>query len=189
MSLLTWPQNLVFYVGLGIQTHLGTPARQAFKQPTIFSHPMSHNLISGMENGMRIKSVGLGWHSVVENMSTWCYVLGHGLPLPFYSKRKTKQNKQTNKKWAGLAKLEMVLWLCHTLYNFKCQKFPEQVLRIWEEFFLQDRFWATLLWRISTHGKSHVTKTFPQCLLDTRSMIGQEGVYCSVLVDRTDYSV
>ena len=48
------PESCFFYVGLGIQTHLGTPARQAFKQPTIFSHPMSHNLISGMENGMRI---------------------------------------------------------------------------------------------------------------------------------------
>ena len=49
------PRILFFFnVGLGIQTHLGTPARQAFKQPTIFSHPMSHNLISGMENGMRI---------------------------------------------------------------------------------------------------------------------------------------
>ena len=102
---------------------------------------------------------------------------------------KYKTNKQTNKHWAGLAKLEMVPWLCHILYNFKCQKIQEQVLRIWEEFFLQDRFWATLLWRISTHGKSHVTKTIPQCLLDTRSIIGQEGVYCSVLVDKTDYSV
>lgn len=50
---------------------------------------MFHNLISGMENGIEFEITGLGYDSVVENMSNMFF--GHGLPLKYYSKRKKEE--------------------------------------------------------------------------------------------------
>lgn len=71
------PEACFFNAGLGIQTHLGTPVSQAFKQPRISSNPMFHNLISGMENGIEFEIAGLGCDSVVETTSKMFLDMGY----------------------------------------------------------------------------------------------------------------
>lgn len=98
------PEACFFNAGLGIQTHLGTPVSQAFKQPRISSNPMFHNLISGMENGIEFEIAGLGCDSVVETMSKMFLDMGY-----LWSTTAKKQKR------SSFSDLEMVSFLHHIL--------------------------------------------------------------------------
>lgn len=135
---------------------------------------MFHNLISGMENGMRVSNC---WAWVWLSSREHGYMILYSWTWVSYLWSIIANEK---KKGAAFANLEMVRWLYYTLFtSLSVRKFQD---RCWES---GRNFSSRTDSELHYSGGCNSWKNpcyqnqknkNPQCVQDTR-LIGQEGVY------------